>query len=323
MTLADWRERLRTDPEGTVTELVRRFGSRRSVAPEVENLFWRVVVDLAAPGDLACAVLGRLRPPVAEPRERPFRLLDLDREHRVRLRGRLRVDAAEALRGVVRDREARERIVRHPSRLPEAAFALRGRPAEAAALYALEHDQLVRDAAPPPDGPGRADDDDGYRRLCRAALRYETARALHRVDDRREVAFEVMESVVRLIDEALEAPGPGSAAEWLPLAWRLAFHAREWLGFRHLDGGRFGDAEREFVRAAGAAPETDLAVAARMFAANAMIRDGRTEEARRLLDSLRIDTERLSPPMADEWIELRERLLEPPGGGETDADGEG
>ncbi len=296
MTLTDWRVRLRTDPEGTVTELVSRFGPRRSVAPEVESLFWRVVVDLACPGDLARALLGRVRPPRGGDEDDGGALLDLDREHRVRLRGRLRIAAIEELASVVRHREDRERIARHPSRLPEAAYALRGRPAEAAALYALEHDQL-------------AGDDDGYRRLCRAALRYETARSLHRVEGCREVAVEIMESVVRLIDESLEAPEPGGAADWLHLAWRLSFHSREWLGLRHLDGGRFGDAEREFLRAAGAAPETDLAVAARMFAANAMLRDGRTDEARRLLDSLRIDTERLSPPVADEWIELRERLL--------------
>lgn len=298
MSLAEWRERLRTDPDGTVTELVRRFGPRRSAAPEVEDLFWRVVVDLAGLEDLARAVLGRFTPPRGGGESDDGALLDLDREHRIRLRGRLRVAATEALRSVVRDRDERERIARHPSRLPEAAFALRGRPAEAAALFALEHEHLAGGA-------------EGYRRLCRAALRYETARALHRVDGRREAAFEVMESVVRLIDDALEAPGPAGAADWLQLAWRLSFHSREWLGFRHLDGGRFRDAEHEFLRAAGAAPDTDLAVAARLFAANAILRDGRTEEARRLLDSLRIDTERLSPPIADEWIELRERLLRP------------
>jgi hypothetical protein len=321
LTLADWRERLREDPDGTVAELVRRFGPRRSVAPEVEDLFWRVLVDFGRDADLARAILGRVRAPAAppEPRlpeaagrsdaDRELPLLDIGREHRVRLRGLLRQAATEAIRDVVRDPEERERTARHPSRLPEIAFARRGRPDVAAALYALEHDHLDPDAAERPgEDPGPAGPP-GYRRLCRAALRYEVARALHRVAGHEAVAFDVMRSVVRLVDDALESPGSAAASEWLPLAWRLSFHAREWLGFRYFEDGRYEAAEREFLHAAGSVPETDLAVAARMFAANAMIRDGRSDEARSLLDDLRVDTDRLAPPIADEWVELRERLI--------------
>lgn len=314
LTLADWRDRLREDPEGTVAELVRRFGPRRSVAPEVEDLFWRVLVDFGGTGDLAGAIVGRLRAPDDPRGAGSSGLLDLEREHRVRLRGRLRMIAAEELGTVVRDRAARERAVRHPSRLPEVAFARRGRSREAVALYALEHDHLG-------GGPGGESREDGFLRLGRAALRYEVARALHRVAGLEDLAVEVMRSVVRLVDDALEGPGPGAACDRLHLAWRLSFHTREWLGFRHFDGGRYAEAEREFLRAAGAAPETDLAVAARMFAANAMIRDGRSDEARRLLDALRADTDRLSPPIADEWLELRERLIEEASGRAGDDEG--
>jgi hypothetical protein len=312
LTLADWRERLREDPDGTVAELVRRFGPRRSLAPEVEDLFWRVLVDFGRHADLARAILGRIRPPaetadLADPEAAS--LLDLDREHRVRVRGMLRQAATEVLGKMVRDPEERERMARHPSRLPEAAFARRGRPDVAAALYALEHDHLGSDPAGiQADDPGPSRDH-GYRRLCRAALRYEVARALHRVAGHQAAAFDIMRSVVRLVDDALEAPGSDAASEWLPLAWRLSFHTREWLGFRYFEDGRYEAAEREFLRAAGAVPETDLAVAASMFAANAMIRDGRSDEARSLLDDLRVDTDRLAPPIADEWVELRERLI--------------
>lgn len=320
LSLADWRERLRSDPEGTVANLLRRFGPRRSSAPEVEALFWRVLVDYGRPEDLAHGVLGRVRVPGSAPDPLGGGLLDLDHEHRIRVRGRLRVAAAEVLRAVVRDAKELDAIVRHPVRLPQAAYASRGRPSEAAALYVLEHDQHCR----PPDEPGAAAGANplrsSSRRLSCAALRYETARSLHRVEGGREDAFAVMQTVVRLVDEALAQPESAVAGERLALGWRLSFHAREWLGLRHYENGRYGEAVREFERAADAAPETDLAVAARMFAANALIRDGRVEEARRLLDVLREATARLAPPLSDEWQLLSQRLIDEATAPEDDED---
>lgn len=308
VSLDEWRERLRTDPRATVAVLLRGFAVRRSTVPGVEDFFWRVLADQATPGELVQSVLGRIRIPppggstvaLEVGRREPVetgRLLDLDREHRVRVRGRLRVAAGDALEGFVPDPEERAKIAADPVRLPEAAFARRGRWAEAAALFALEHDHL-------------SVGDRERERLARASLRYELARALQRVEAQGDRALEVMESALELLEEA---PGgaPEGRAAWAALAARLAFHAREWLGLRHFEAGRYHDAEREFFAAAEAAPETDLAVAARMFAANAMIRAGRQAEARELMDSMGTLVAEMGEDLSEQWQELRRGLTGP------------
>lgn len=302
MDLADWRARLRDDPRRTVAELARRYAAARCPDAEVEDLLWRAFADYGPPADLARAVLGRLRvePPAEDAREGP-ELLDLDREHRVRVLGTLRLAAAEALAAVVRDPAERERIVNHPALLPDVAFGRRGRPAEAAALYALEHDLL----SPAPEAREPA----GAEPLARAALRYQLARALHRVPGEAERAVAVMAAVVR--DAAETPPAAEDQAAGASLSLRLSFHAREWLGLRHYEAGRYREAVREFLRAAEAAPDTDLEQAAGVFAANALIRDGRPEEAHRLLDSLRDRAWQGGPDAAEEWEALLRRLSGP------------
>ncbi|HLE84260.1 MAG TPA: hypothetical protein VJG13_07960, partial [Thermoanaerobaculia bacterium] len=98
MDLADWQARLRDDPRRTVAELALRYGGERCPDDGLEDLFWRAFADYGPPADVARAVLGRLRiePPAEDAREGP-ELLDLDREHRVRVLGTLRLAAAEAL----------------------------------------------------------------------------------------------------------------------------------------------------------------------------------------------------------------------------------
>jgi tetratricopeptide (TPR) repeat protein len=301
MDLADWRARLRDDPRGTVAELARHLAAERCPDPEVEDLFWRAFADYGPPAELARAVLGRLRiePPGEQPRADP-ELLDLDREHRVRVLGTLRLAAAEALAAVVRDPAERERIVNHPALLPDVALGRRGRPAEAAALYALEHDLL----SPSPEAREAA----GAEPLARAALRYQLARALHRVPGEAERAVAAMAAVVR--DAAETPPAAEDPAAGASLSLRLSFHAREWLGLRHYEAGRYREAVREFLRAAEAAPDTDLEQAAGVFAANALIRDGRPEEAHRLLDSLRDRATQVSADLTQEWDALLRQLTE-------------
>lgn len=310
VSLDDWRERLRRDPRGTVAVLLRGFAARRSAVAGVEDFFWRVLADQGTPDELVLAVLGRLRSPgiedlafslelgAREPVEAGG-LLDVDREHRVRVRGRLGIHAQEELKGFVRDPEERERIAADPVRLAEAAFARRGRWPEAAALLALEHDHV---SAREPE----------RERLARASLRYELARALHRVEDERGRALAVMESALALVGGGLEAGTDDPAlAVWRELAVRLAFHAREWLGLRHFEVRRYRDAEREFRAAAAAAPQTDLALATLIFAANAMIRDGRQAEARDLMDSIEPNAPGVTEDVSDRWQELRRKLMEP------------
>lgn len=202
----------------------------------------------------------------------------------------------------MRDPDEREPIEGHPVRLPEAAFERRGRPREAAALYALEHDQLPRDAAEP---------------LLGAALRYPLARALYRIERRVEGRLEsegegdraaaVMESVLALLGDPPAAGAPQAEAA---VTGRLTFHAREWLGLRHYEAGRYRAAVAEFLRAAEAAPDTDLELAARIFAANALIRGGRQDEARDLLDSVRDRAAWVSRDVSEEWDALWRTLLD-------------
>lgn len=301
-TMSDWRERLKADPRGTVLELLERFAAGRGADPEVEDLFWRAFADHGTPEEIARGVLGRLR---VGGEEGLLGLLDLDREHRVRLRGRLRMAAADALAAFVRDPEERATIEAHPARLPEAAFERRGRPREAAALYALEHDRLVPDDGAEEAGAGSAEE-----LLGRAALRYALARVLRRIEGEAERALAVMESVVALLEEGAAAGEPAPVVEEGSLPWRLSFHAREWLGLRHYEAGRYRRAVGEFLRAAESAPDTDLELAARIFAANALIRSGRQEEARSLLDGLRERTAGGSRDLSEEWDVLWRRLLD-------------
>lgn len=303
--MSDWRERLKADPRGTVVELLERFAAGRGADPEVEDLFWRAFADHGTPEEIARGVLGRLR--VGGEGGGLLGLLDLDREHRVRLRGRLRLTAADALAAFVRDPEERATIEAHPARLPEAAFERRGRPREAAALYALEHDRLVPDDGAEEAGAGSAEE-----LLGRAALRYALARGLRRIDGEAARALAVMESVVALLEEGAAAGEPAPAAEEGSLPWRLSFHAREWLGLRHYEAGRYRQAVGEFLRAAESAPDTDLELAARIFAANALIRSGRQDEARSLLDGLRERTAGGSGDLSAEWDALWRRLLDDP-----------
>lgn len=318
LSLDDWRERLRTDPRGTVAELLELFAERRSPVPGVEDFFGRVLADHATPPELVRGVVARVRAPVdAEPAlgiepsepgapeaEPPGRVLDLDREHRVRLRGRLRVIATELVVHHVRDPGAHGAIAADPMRLAEVAFVHRRRWEDAAALFALEHDHL--------QGGEHA-----QALLARASLRYSLARALHRVKGHEERAVRVMEAAVVLAEGA--GTGAEGAATWRVFATRLAFHAREWLGLRHYEAGLYRAAEREFLAAVEAAPDTDLALAARRFAANALIRDGRQAEAREIPTGFDPGAAASDEEVSVRWEELRRRLLEGPG--EDDPEG--
>ena len=314
MSVDDWQRRLRADPRGTLAELAQSLIEERPEDSRLEDLFWRALADHGTAEELARAVLCRLRTGVeaaSEGERSPRRdvgtaagpgLLDLDWEHQVRVHGQLRLAAAEALQGVMRDRDERARIEAHPGRLPEVAFERRGRPAEAAALYALEHDLL------PPRSKNRLGA--AAAPLVRGVLRYRLARARHRVEGEAERALAVTEGVLTLVGEPRESGegGEEAAAESLPL--RLSYHVREWLGLRHYEARRYRDAVRQFLQAAEAAPDTDLELAAGIFAANALIRDGRQADARRLLDSLRDRASEVGSDLPDEWEALLRGLTE-------------
>lgn len=293
-TVSDWKERLGADPEGTLAELTDRLGWERSPDPEVEDLYWRALVDYGGGPEMTAALLARLRPGSRTT------ILDLDREHRTRCHGRLRVEAAEALAAFRLEPDERARIAAHPLRLPETVYERRGRPAEAAALYALEHDRL---------GERR----DAFGALARAALRYKLARALHRAETipgAAETARAIMESALRRVEEAAAAE-PAAQRGRPAMALRLRFHAHEWLGLRHSEAGRYAEAEESFLRAAALMPDSEAGVAVLTFAANALLRQGKRREARRLLDSLQGRMEAVGDrAVTAEWEALYRRLEE-------------
>ncbi len=308
-TVSDWKERLHADPRKTLGELGRRLAGARSPDPEIEDLYWRALVDYGSVHELSAALLARLRLGSAAT------LLDVDREHRTRCHGRLRVEAAEELASFRLEPEVRSQIAAHPLRLPETVYEPRGRPAEAAALYALEHDRLG----------GRSD---AFGALARAALRYKLARALHRapaVPGAAEVARAIMESALRLVEKEEAAapraePTPAESKrgrEEPSVAVRLRFHVHEWLGLRHFEAERYAEAEESFLRAAALTPASELGVAVLTFAANALLRQGKRAEARRLLDSLQGRMgEAGEQAMAAEWEALYHRIEEELGEGD-------
>ncbi len=297
--VSDWKQRLRADPRATLAALTRRLAGKRSEDPELEDLYWRALVDFGDARELAGALLARLRPAA------DARLLDVGREHRTRCHGRLRVEAAEELAAFRLEPAERARIAAHPLRLPETVYEPRGRPAEAAALYALEHDRL---------GERR----DEFGALARAALRYKVARALHRVaeaPEATETARGIMESVLRLIAEIPEGervvPGAAPGEDSPTMAVRLRFHAQEWLGLRSYEAERYAEAEERFLRAAALMPDSEPGVVVLIFAANALLRQGKRAEARRLLDSLQGRMGEVGDrAMTEGWEELYRRLEE-------------
>lgn len=205
---------------------------------------WSSLVEHGDSNTLARAVLARLAPT-------ELQLLDLD--------AGCRFDALDALERhawalVAADRAPALPPDGYPALLAERVFEPLGLLAEAAALYALAHDD--RDSA------GRPLD-----RLTRAVMRYRLARSLGRLaltePEWREHTLSLMESACRACEpQAPERLGLD------PTALRLRLHGYQWLGARWAADGRAADARRAFERAIRAAlelGEAELAVALEAF----------------------------------------------------------
>jgi hypothetical protein len=136
---------LKAEPTRTLDVLQRHLGPKRAINSEMEHLCWRVLLDHCDVPTLAGTVLQRLSP------QDGAKLLDLDDIDRRGLLDRIVAAGRERLSETGRGTE-------DLSFLAEVAFQARGDLAEAAALYALAHDE-------------KAGLEDGRSRLERLALR--------------------------------------------------------------------------------------------------------------------------------------------------------
>jgi hypothetical protein len=136
---------LRAEPERTLDVLQRHLGAKRAINSEMEHLCWRILLDHCDLPVLAGTLLQRLDP------QDGAKLLDLDDADRRHL--------LEHIVTAARERLSEPKIeTEDPALLAEIAFEARGDLTEAAALYALAHDE-------------KAGSQDGRSRLERLALR--------------------------------------------------------------------------------------------------------------------------------------------------------
>ncbi|HEX5760099.1 MAG TPA: hypothetical protein VF121_12990 [Thermoanaerobaculia bacterium] len=219
--------------------------------------------------ELAAAVLRRLR------LDGGGRLLDLADPERDRLSACFRVLAVGGLvaRGV--PREEVRRAERYVPLLVERAFEETGALPEAAAFYALAHEE-------------RLAYEDARSRYELAALRFKLGHILFLLGEHEAANLERCAAFGRetaALVERLEASGEGP-----PQAVRLlAMELQGWLGGRYEALGRLDPAATAFLAASGAAATADDRVAFAARAAAAMLAAGRAPEARRVLDAVRCD----------------------------------
>lgn len=239
-----FRQRVRFDPVATTRLIAERFREDSTLDAPRDPQVWCSLVEHGDSNTLARAVLARLQPS-------QFQILDLDSVRRF--------DALDALErhawALVSEGRAPELPPDgFPALLAERIFEPVGKLAEAAALYALGHDDR--------DVSGQALD-----RLTRAVLRYRLARCLGRLALAepvwRETAISIMETACHACEPALPARLGAD-----PTGLRLRLHGYQWLGARWAADGRRAKARTAFERAIRAAlelGEADLAIALEAF----------------------------------------------------------
>jgi hypothetical protein len=238
------RHRVRFAPAAASQLLADFFREDRTVQMPRDPQVWTALVEHGDSNTLARAVLTCLQPG-------ELQLVSLD--------AGLRFDCLDALERhawalVAEDRAPVLPPDGFPALLAEKVFEPLGLLAEAAALYALGHDD--RDASGKP-----------LDRLTRAVMRYRLARSLGRLAQNepewRSCALELMESACR----ACEPKSPERLGSD-PTGLRLRLHGYQWLGARWAADGREADARQAFERAIRAAMELgegELAVALEAF----------------------------------------------------------
>lgn len=239
-----FRHRVRFDPAAAPRLLAELFREDHTVDVPRDPQVWNSLVEHGDSDTLARAVLACLRP--GDPQ-----LLDLG--------AGCRFDCLDALERhawalVAEDRAPVLPPDGYPALLAEKVFEPLGLFAEAAALYALGHDDR--------DPSGKPLD-----RLTRAVMRYRLARSLGRLSQNepewRPRALQLMESACRACEPTVpERLGSD------PTGLRLRLHGYQWLGARWAADGRGQDARRAFERAIRAALELgegELAVALEAF----------------------------------------------------------
>ncbi|HVF60863.1 MAG TPA: hypothetical protein VNJ70_13735 [Thermoanaerobaculia bacterium] len=225
--------------------------------------------DGRSAGELAAALLGRLR------LDGGGALLGCGAAERVRYGSRFHELAVERLaaRGVAR--EEIRRAERYVVLLVERAFEEVGELPEAAAFYALAHDERLAPA------DARSDYE-------RAALRFKLGHTLFLLGEHEAANLERCTAFGRETAAMVEdlEPGAGVPRNTVRL---LAMELQGWLGGRYEAQGELGAAAAAFLAAARAATGADDRVAFTARAAAAMTAAGRAAEAGRALAAVRRD----------------------------------
>jgi tetratricopeptide (TPR) repeat protein len=209
-------------------------------------------------------------------------LLALDAEERKLWCERLRDHAWKALRDVEVEAADREQMKLHPLLLAEAAFEGHGRLADAAAFYALAHDEQLASTAP-------------VARYERAVLRFKLGHGLWQLDEscreNTERCIQFCQATLRQADRLWKQPGISKDA-----FFSLIFELQSWLGHRQEGLGRYQEAADAYSQASIAARSLDDRVAYSTRMASALAELGERQKAYELLLLDREDVAKVEDP---------------------------
>ncbi len=227
------------------------------------------------------------------------RLIDLPEGLTTKVFLRLEHMASMLLWEVEMSDEERQALRKDPVRLVQIALSRRGRPREAVALHALQHDFFH---------PHREE----WRQVLAFLLRVELYRQLLETAPRRVFAAQAipfLNQTERLAVRISDHPD----AEGELLALRIFLY--EELGFNHQELGRFLPAAEVFRRAAAMTDDPDAEIESVTSAAAALFDADRRQDALRLLETVESRLVDVADPETIEgWQFLRERLQAELGG---------
>lgn len=288
---ADWETRLAVDPRSTLATLRQLYGKTAARTPALEALYWRAVLGYAgSEQELAEAVLARLDRAVAE----KGRLLDLEPQNRDLLLEHLRKHTERLFEGMDVNLEERQQAIAEPALLGEIALEEQGRRREAAAFYALSHDQI---SGQQPE-----------MRFRRLLLCFLLCRSMVSPDEKREHEIQPFLALARrtvgAVDHTLRDENvPDNARQTL----RFELHC--WLGKRLTTLGDLEAAADAFENASLNAVSADDKIASTMRLAAALEGLGKIQEAYAEVLGVREELSTAKDPLLHQWWQLVYRDL--------------
>lgn len=288
----DWEGQLAVDPHSTVATLRQLYGKTAAKTPAVESLYWAALLRHArSEEEVAEAVLARLEPAAAE----PDRLLELGPRERGLVLEHLRKLAERLLESADANRAKRQQAAAEPALLGEMAFEEQGRRREAAALYALAHDQVS----------GQTPE----MRFRRFWLCFKLCHTLFLPEERREREIQPWVALARRTAKAVDASPRGEkipSGEWRALSLDLY----KWLGGRLMALGDHQAAVDAFQQALLNAADNDDKVEAALDLALAWQALDMTQDAYLQVLEVREEADRVKEPALHQRWSLVHKDLE-------------